>query len=60
VYTIYWDAPGTPIGDKTSTVSGQIDAFTYTVPVTATQGIHQVVVDYQGTVVAQAPFDVTP
>lgn len=57
-YAIYWDPPEVLIGQVMSNNVGQIAGFTYTVPITATLGIHQVVADLEGTVIAQSPFDV--
>ncbi|MBN1583632.1 MAG: hypothetical protein JXA89_23195, partial [Anaerolineae bacterium] len=57
-YAIYWDPPDIMIGEIDSDGVGRIASFTYTVPITAATGAHQVAVDLQGAVVARSSFNV--
>jgi len=58
-YSVYWDAPDWQIADVWADDFGQIASFTHTVPVSITVGVHQIIADLKGVVVAQSPFDVT-
>lgn len=58
LYTIYWDTPEMLILQISADDIGKIPPFTYTVPITASVGIHQIVAASNGTPVAQTPFNV--
>ena len=58
-YVLYWDAPEMPIEIVLADDVGQILGVVYQVPSTAPAGIHEVVADQDGTVVARSPFTVT-
>jgi len=58
-YLVYWDAPDVPIGVTLADDIGQILPVVYQVPPTASVGLHQVVVELDGIVIARAPFTVT-
>jgi hypothetical protein len=59
-YAFYWDTLDTLIALQYADDIGQIQAFTYTVPATASPGLHQVIAIHDGVVAAQAPFEVLP
>ncbi len=58
-YSIYWDTPELRIGDTLADDQGQLNPLFYSVPLTASVGVHQVVAELDGTVVARVPFTVT-
>ena len=57
-YSIYWDPPTVLIGDRSATDFGQISPFTYTVPITAALGAHQITAEHEGAVVGETSFEV--
>jgi hypothetical protein len=59
-YALYWDTLDTLIGLQHADDIGQIQAFTYTLPTTASPGLHQIIAIRDGVVVAQAPLEVLP
>jgi hypothetical protein len=57
-YALYWDVPEIPIEAVLADDVGQILGVVYQVPASASVGIHQVVAEQDGTVVARSPFTV--
>jgi hypothetical protein len=58
-YVLYWDVPELPIGQALADDIGQIGPVEYRVPALASVEMHQVVIEFGGTVIARAPFTVT-
>jgi hypothetical protein len=58
-YSLYWDVPESRIGETLADDIGQLNPLPYSVPLTASVEIHQVVAELDGTVVARAAFAVT-
>jgi hypothetical protein len=60
-YVFYWAPPDVQIGEPVyANDVGQIPRFTYTVPITTTQGQYAILVRFDGIeLVAEAPFRVT-
>jgi hypothetical protein len=58
-YVLYWDVPDMPIETVLADDVGQILGVVYQVPPKALVGIHEVVAEQDGTVVARSPFTVT-
>lgn len=58
-YLLYWDAPETPIGVVLADDIGEIYQVVFTVPLTASVQVHQVMISLDGIVVARVPFTVT-
>ena len=58
-YTFYWEIPRTLIDTRLADDIGQLQAFTFTVPISATPGTNYVLADRNGTVVVRSPFEVT-
>jgi hypothetical protein len=55
---LYWDVPDMPIEDILADDIGQILGVVYQVPPESSAGMHEVVAELDGTVVARAPFTV--
>ncbi len=58
-YLLYWDVPEMPIEGVLADDVGQILGVVYQVPPEVPAGIHEVVAEQDGTVVARSPFTVT-
>jgi hypothetical protein len=58
-YLLYWDVPASPIGIVFADDVGDIYQVVFTVPLTASVQVHQVVISLDDIVVARVPFTVT-